>query len=79
MFSYEKMLRFEGNTAIFLLYAYVRIRGIKRKTSANMEEVLATSRIDVQHPSEISLGLHLRRFAEVLEDFARDLLPHETL
>ncbi|MDP1608210.1 MAG: arginine--tRNA ligase [Chlamydiales bacterium] len=76
MFSYEKMLRFEGNTAIFLLYAYVRIRGIKRKTSANMEEVLKASHIDVQHPSEISLGLHLRRFAEVLEDFTRDLLPH---
>ena len=44
-FSYERMLRFEGNTAVFLLYAYVRIVGIKRKTQANMEQVLATHQI----------------------------------
>ncbi|HAB98490.1 MAG TPA: arginine--tRNA ligase, partial [Parachlamydiales bacterium] len=28
------------------------------------------------HPSEMSLGLHLRRFPEILETFAQDLLPH---
>jgi arginyl-tRNA synthetase len=75
-FSYDKMLRFEGNTAIFLLYSYVRIRGIKRKTAANMQEILAHARIEVNHPSEVSLGLHLRRFPEVLETFTHDLLPH---
>ncbi len=75
-FSYDKMLRFEGNTAIFLLYAYVRIRGIKRKTAANMQELLSHARIELHHPSEISLGLHLRRFPETLETFTHDLLPH---
>lgn len=75
-FSYERMLRFEGNTAVFLLYAYVRIMGIKRKTHANMEQVLAHSQIAVKHPSEISLGLHLRRFGEVLESVACDLMPN---
>jgi arginyl-tRNA synthetase len=75
-FSYDKMLRFEGNTAIFLLYSYVRIRGIKRKTAADMQDILAHFRIEVAHPSEISLGLHLRRFPEILECFVQDLLPH---
>jgi arginyl-tRNA synthetase len=75
-FSYERMLRFEGNTAVFLLYAYVRINGIKRKTNADMRQVLAAHQIAVHHPSEISLGLHLRRFGEVLETMARDLLPN---
>lgn len=75
-FSYERMLRFDGNTAVFLLYAYVRINGIKRKTHAKMEEVLVHHQIDLQHPSEISLGLHLRRFGEILELMARDLLPN---
>lgn len=75
-FSYERMLRFEGNTAVFLLYAYVRINGIKRKTNADMRQVLAHHQIAVRHPSEISLGLHLRRFGEVLEMMARDLLPN---
>src|SRR5690606_16707296 len=37
MFSYEKMLQFEGNTAAFLMYAYVRICGIKRKLSADVD------------------------------------------
>jgi arginyl-tRNA synthetase len=75
-FSYERMLKFEGNTAAFLLYAFVRILGIKRKTHADMEQVLAAHHIQLQHPSEIALGLHLRRFGEVLEAFTKDLLPN---
>lgn len=75
-FSYERMLKFEGNTAVFLLYAYVRINGIKRKTGANMKEVLANNIIKAEHPSEISLGIHLRRFGEIIEIMARDLLPN---
>lgn len=69
-FSYERMLRFEGNTAVFLLYAYVRIQGIKRKTAA------ARAPIHLAHPSEIALGLHLRRFPETLEIMAQTLLPN---
>lgn len=76
VFSYDRMLRFEGNTAVFLLYAYVRINGIKRKTKADIAQVMAQHQIHLQHPSEISLGLHLRRFPEVLEIMARDLLPN---
>lgn len=75
-FSYEKMLRFEGNTALFLLYAYVRINGIKRKTNADMKEILKTYKIAVHHPSEIALAVHLCRFGEILEVMARDLLPN---
>lgn len=75
-FSYDKMLKFEGNTAVFLLYAYVRINGIKRKTGANMEEILANHHISLHHPSEIALGVHLRRFGEVIEILSRELLPN---
>ncbi len=75
-FSYDRMLRFEGNTAVFLLYAYVRINGIKRKTSADMERLLQEATISLQHPSEIALGLHLRRFGETLELMAKELLPN---
>ncbi len=75
-FSYEKMLRFEGNTAVFLLYAYVRILGIKKKTGAPIEAVLRDKKIAVRHPSEIALGLHLRRFGETLHFVTKDLLPN---
>ncbi len=76
IFSYEKMLRFEGNTAVFLLYAYVRINGIKRKVKTDLNEILSKHKIAISHPSEIALGVHLRRFGEVLEIMARDLLPN---
>lgn len=75
-FSYERMLRFDGNTAVFLLYAYVRINGIKRKTQADMKAVFAKHQIVLTHASEISLGLHLRKFGEILEVIATELFPH---
>jgi len=76
-FSYDRMLRFDGNTALFLLYSYVRIMGIKRKTEADLTDVLKNSHIDLEHPSEVSLGLHLIRFGEVLGSVSRDLMPHK--
>ncbi|PIS02629.1 MAG: arginine--tRNA ligase, partial [Chlamydiae bacterium CG10_big_fil_rev_8_21_14_0_10_42_34] len=75
-FSYDKMLRFEGNTAVFLLYAYVRINGIKRKIQTDMNQIFSEGKIALEHPSEISLGIHLRRFGESLDMVARDLLPN---
>ncbi|MBI5346969.1 MAG: arginine--tRNA ligase [Chlamydiae bacterium] len=76
VFSYDKMLNFEGNTAAFLFYSYVRILGIKRKINADMEAILKTAQINLEHPSEISLGLHLSRFGEIIEMMTKDLLPN---
>lgn len=75
-FSYERMLRFDGNTAAFLMYAYVRVAGIKRKVNLNPLSLLNTTHIKLEHPSEIDLGLHLLRFQEALDSVAEDLLPH---
>lgn len=76
-FSYDRMLRFEGNTAPFLLYAYVRIQGIKRKVGKNITDVMENAKVVLEHPAEISLALHLRRFGEILQKVADDLLPHQ--
>jgi arginyl-tRNA synthetase len=76
VFSYERMLKFEGNTAAFLLYAYVRILGIQRKVGADMAALLRDAHVQLEHPSEIDLGLHLRQFGEALSDMARELLPN---
>jgi len=75
VFSYERMLRFEGNTAVFLMYAYVRIMGIKRKAGVALK-IENNYKIDLDHSSEIALGVHLLRFQEVLLFVARDLLPN---
>lgn len=69
-FSYDRMLRFEGNTAAFLMYAYVRIQGIKRRIQGEV----AVAPINLLQPAEIQLGLHLAQFNEVLLSIADDLL-----
>jgi arginyl-tRNA synthetase len=76
IFSYERMLKFEGNTAAFLLYAYVRIQGIKRKVNKEIESVLKKERVLLDHPAEIALALHVLQFGEVLEAMSEDLLPN---
>ncbi len=74
VFSYDRMLKFEGNTAVFLLYAYVRIQGIKRKVNKQVDQLTAS--ISLKHPSEVSLGIHIRQFGETLDVIERDLLPN---
>ena len=58
------MLRFEGNTAAFLLYALVRIEGIKRKVDVPIHKLIEEHTVKLTHPSEIALALHLSRFGE---------------
>ncbi|SPN73689.1 Arginine--tRNA ligase,arginyl-tRNA synthetase,Arginyl-tRNA synthetase,arginine--tRNA ligase,tRNA synthetases class I (R) [Chlamydia serpentis] len=74
VFSFEKMLRFEGNTAMFLLYAYVRIQGIKRRLG--LSQLLLEGPIEIQEPAEEALVLALLRFPEALESTIRELCPH---
>ncbi|MCD6048257.1 MAG: argS [Gammaproteobacteria bacterium] len=78
-FSYERMLRFEGNTAAFLMYAYVRIMSIKRKITERQNAtnaIQASTVMHLAHPSELALGLHLARFDEVILQLTDDLLPN---
>lgn len=74
LFSYERMLKFEGNTAAFMLYAYVRIQSIKRKVGKEIKNI--ASKVKLEHPSEIALALHLRQFPESLDHLTRELLPN---
>lgn len=76
VFSYDRMLRFEGNTAAFLMYAYVRVNGIKRKVGIDVESLMKNTVIQLEHPTEVALGLHLNQFSETLDLMARDLFPH---
>ena len=60
IFSYDRMLKFEGNTAAYLLYSYVRIQGIKRKCNKDIHALVTTTPIILTHPTEVALGLQLR-------------------
>lgn len=76
LFSYDRMLNFEGNTAAYLLYSYVRIQGIKRRCGQDTHPITSTTSIELQHPSEIALGLKLRQFGETLSTMDQHLLPN---
>tara|TARA_R110002110_G_scaffold124505_2_gene301875 strand:- start:26159 stop:27919 length:1761 start_codon:yes stop_codon:yes gene_type:complete len=74
-FSYDRMLQFEGNTAAFLMYSFVRIHGIKRQLEEK-DIVISRADIKLEHVNEITLGLHLCQFEEALESITQDLMPH---
>ncbi|MFN4242275.1 MAG: arginine--tRNA ligase [Tepidisphaerales bacterium] len=74
VFDWNRMLSLEGNTAVYLQYAYARVRGIFRKGGIDPSAV--HGQVCLETPSELALGKHLIRFPEVLESVARELKPH---
>lgn len=76
IFSFDKMLALQGNTAPYLLYAYVRIRGISRKGDINFEQLAANAKILLQAETELVLAKHLLQLNEVIQTVEQDLLPN---
>ena len=77
VFSWDRMLSFQGNTAPYLQNAYVRIRSIFRKSG---QEFVAPNEIHITEPAELNLAKRLAQFAEtvpqVLNDFRPNLLAN---
>lgn len=61
-FSFDEMLNLKGNTAVYLLYAHARIAGIVRKADKDIGQLAKDSKIVLEHPKEVELGLHLCKF-----------------
>lgn len=74
-FSYDKMLDLKGNTAPYLLYAYVRVQGISRKGNIDFEQ-LTDTKIVLKEDSELALAKHILQLEEVIKDVEKDLLPN---
>jgi arginyl-tRNA synthetase len=75
VFSFDKMLSLEGNTAPYLQYAYARIRSIFRKAGLGPSAAMAGD-IRLESPFELALAKHILRMGEVIEIVARELKPH---
>jgi arginyl-tRNA synthetase len=78
VFSWDKMLAFNGNTAPYLLYAYTRIRSILRKADAGEASAgsVADATLALNAPQELVLGKHLLNFGLVLEAVAAECRPN---
>ena len=75
IFSYDKMLALQGNTAPYLLYAYVRVQGISRKGNIDLGK-LNNPQLVLQETPEIILAKHILSLEEILREVATDLFPN---
>ena len=71
IFSWDKMLSFEGNTSLYMQYAYARIQSILRKYDA---EIIGN--IVIGDETEHRLALLLLKFEDTLTKAAVDATPH---
>jgi arginyl-tRNA synthetase len=76
IFSFDKMLSLQGNTAPYMLYAYVRIQGISRKGNIDFGNLGSEAKVLLREETELVLGKHLLQLSEVLRNVEEDLLPN---
>ncbi len=71
IFSWDKMLSFEGNTSLYMQYAYARIQSILRRHNAEIKgEIIIGDEI------EHRLALMLLKFEDTLTKASIDATPH---
>ncbi|KAI9133362.1 arginine--tRNA ligase [Acaryochloris sp. CCMEE 5410] len=75
VFSYDKMLALQGNTAPYMIYAYVRVQGISRKGNIDFSK-LSDASMTIAEPSELALAKHLLQMQDILAEVAADLMPN---
>lgn len=77
VFSWEKMLATNGDTATYMQYAYARVCGIFRKGSIDRVALRQSGgKIVLATPAERALALQLARFAEALDQAASEYRPN---
>ncbi len=75
VFDWDRMLALEGNTAPYLLNAYVRILSIFRKGGIGLTDA-DTYSIQIQHEAEKKLALKLFQYSDSVKSVAEKLEPH---
>jgi len=78
VFSFDKMLAMNGNTATYMQYAYARVRSIFAKGNVDAEALRSSgARIRLDTPAERALALELLRFPEAIELAVADFRPNQ--
>ena len=73
VFSWDRMLALQGNTAPYLQNAYVRIQSIFRKAG---ESLPVDSKIILSEAAELQLAKRLTQFAEIVPAVLNDFRPN---
>jgi len=74
VFNWDKLLAFDGNTAPYLLNAYVRTRSILRKAETTSE--LSKIRYQLELPQEQALARLLLEYGAVVDQVTQEYRPH---
>lgn len=67
VFTWEKALNLEGNSAPYLLYAYARIQAIYRKYQDQFGDLSESALFKLSNESERDLSLHLFKFDSAVQ------------
>ena len=75
IFDWDRMLALEGNTAPYLINAYVRIKSIFRKGAIDPASITGDM-INLDEDAERALALHLLQLPRIVDSVADSLEPH---
>jgi arginyl-tRNA synthetase len=78
VFSWERMLSFNGNTAPYLQNAYVRIKSIFRKENINLDDLdkMKNHPIIITNEEEKKLCIKVNEFPDVIKSIEEKLAPN---
>ena len=80
VFSFDKMLAMDGNTAPYMQYAYARIKSIERKAQSKdvdiEDELAGIDALSLTEPAELDLAKYLVRYGEALQAAVADYRPN---
>ncbi|MEU6768865.1 arginine--tRNA ligase [Streptomyces sp. NPDC046853] len=74
-FDLDQMVSLNGDTSVYLQYAYARIKSILRRAGDSAEPV-AHPELELA-PAERALGLHLDAFGDLVFEAAAEYAPHK--
>ncbi len=78
VFSWDKMLSFDGNTAPYMMYAYARIRSVFDRAGVDPDAAVAGGpELRITHPGERTLMLKLLQFPELIASITDTWRLHE--
>jgi len=80
VFSFDKMLAMDGNTAPYMQYAYARIKSIERKAQTKdvdiEDELAGLETLSLTDSAELDLAKYLIRYGEAIQAAIADYRPN---
>lgn len=76
VFSFDKMLQLQGNTAPYMIYAVVRVKSIFRRGGVDPESLEWPAQVAELASEERALLLQINRFPEVFSALTVDFATH---